>query len=113
MQPLKRWKRRLSQGWAKIKASKPGERFREVYERQKLADQHRSAVLRWLRPLLALLSLAIGVVLAFIPGPAFVFFGISAALLATESLYVARALDRTELWLRAQRAKLRRKQLRA
>jgi hypothetical protein len=39
--------------------------------------------------------------------------GISAALLATESLHVARALDRAELWLRAQRAKLRRKSLRA
>jgi hypothetical protein len=57
--------------------------------------------------MLALLSFAIGVVLAFIPGPAVVFFALSATLLATQSLRVARILDRTEVWLRSQRAKLR------
>lgn len=109
MQVIQRWKRRLRQRWTELKASKPGKRFQDAYHRQKEADKGRSAAARWLRPILALLSFAIGVVLAFIPGPAVVFFALTATLLATQSLPVARALDRTEVWLRAQRAKLRKK----
>jgi hypothetical protein len=109
VQVIQRWKRQLRKGWTELKASKPGERFQDTYHRQKQADRGRSAAARWLRPIVALLSFAIGVVLAFIPGPAVVFFALSATLLATQSLYVARALDRTEVWLRAQRAKLRKK----
>jgi hypothetical protein len=60
-----------------------------------------------LRPIFALLAFAVGVVLAFIPGPAVVFFGIAAALLASESMTVARALDRVEVWLRGAWRRLR------
>jgi hypothetical protein len=109
VQVIQRWKRQLRQRWAELKASQPGERFQAAYHRQKRADQGRSAAARWVRPILALLSFAIGVVLAFIPGPAVLFFALSATLLATQSLRVARGLDQTEVWLRAQRAKLRRK----
>ncbi|HEY6079479.1 MAG TPA: hypothetical protein VIW29_11780 [Polyangiaceae bacterium] len=109
MQVIQRWKRQLRKGWTELKASPPGERFQEAYHRQKRADQGRSAAARWLRPIAALLSFAIGVVLVFIPGPAVVFFALSATLLATQSLRVARVLDQTEVWLRAQRTKLRRK----
>jgi hypothetical protein len=106
---IQRWKRQLRKGWTELKASQPGERFQDAYRRQQRADKGRSAAVRWLRPIAALLSFAIGVVLAFIPGPAVVFFALSATLLATQSLRVARALDRTEVWLRAQHAKLRKK----
>jgi hypothetical protein len=106
---IQRWKRQLRKAWTELKASQPGERFQEAYHRQKRADRGRSAAARWLRPVAALLSFAIGVVLAFIPGPAVVFFALSATLLATQSLHVARALDQTEVWLRAQRTKLRKK----
>ena len=44
---------------------------------------------------------AVGVVLAFIPGPAVVFFGLTAALSATQSRWVAERLDHAELYLRA------------
>ena len=109
VQIMQRWKRQLRKGWTELKASQPGERFEDAYHRQKRTGQGRSAAERLLRPILALLSFAIGVVLAFIPGPAVVFFALSATLLATQSLRVARALDQTEVWLRLQRAKLRKK----
>jgi len=109
VQFIQRWKRQLRKGWTELKDSQPGKRFQDAYHRQKQADKGRSAAARWLRPILALLSFAIGVVLAFIPGPAVVFFALTATLLATQSLRVARALDRTEVWLRAQRVKLRKK----
>ena len=48
----------------------------------------------------AIASFAVGVVLVFIPGPAFVFFILSAALLATQSQWVARRLDDLELKIR-------------
>jgi len=46
-------------------------------------------------------SLAIGVVLVFIPGPAILFFLIAGGLFAMQSLWVARALDWSELRIRA------------
>jgi hypothetical protein len=50
---------------------------------------------------LAVLSAAVGVIFVFIPGPAILFFFISGALLASESLWVARAMDWAEVKLRA------------
>lgn len=57
---------------------------------------------------LAVLLTAIGVVLMFIPGPAILFFFLAGALLAEESLPVARGLDWAELRLRAAWNALRR-----
>jgi hypothetical protein len=91
---------RLKKQWRQLRAAPPGERFQQSYAQHKRADAGRSWLLRAARPVLAVLSFAIGVVLAFIPGPAVVFFAISAALLASLSLTVARALDRTEVWVR-------------
>ena len=59
--------------------------------------------------LAALLSFAIGVVLAFIPGPAVVFFALTAALLSTQSHWLARKLDRGELVVHALWRKQRRR----
>jgi hypothetical protein len=55
---------------------------------------------------LAILSLAIGVVLVFIPGPAFIFFIIAGALLASQWWALACLLDHVEIafkrgWMRA------------
>jgi len=44
----------------------------------------------------AVVSLAVGIVLAFIPGPAVLFFALSAALLGAQSRWVARRLDAAE-----------------
>ena len=73
-----------------------GERFVRFYQQQKNAPG-------WVKPLLivsALACLAVGVVLVFIPGPAFVFFGLAGAMLATQSIHIARLLDRLEVFTR-------------
>jgi hypothetical protein len=57
--------------------------------------------LRFLRLLVALGSIVVGIVLTVIPGPAILFFLIAGSLLSTESLFVARWLDWSELKLRA------------
>lgn len=49
---------------------------------------------------LAAVSFVVGVVLAFVPGPAVVFFALTAALLAAQSTWIARHLDAGEMWLR-------------
>ena len=51
---------------------------------------------------LAVISTVIGVVLVFIPGPAFIFFMIAGALLASQWWALACLLDRTEIVLRRQ-----------
>ena len=74
-----------------------GERFIEFNRR------FRTQTPGWARPffvILALLSFAIGVVLAFIPGPAVVFFALTGALFAGQSERLARKLDRAEVGFR-------------
>jgi hypothetical protein len=96
----------LKKRWEIFKRDPPGQRFLRQYARHQ-ARAKDSKLARFLIPLLALLSFAIGVILAVIPGPAFVFFGISAALIAMQSERAARAFDRLELSIRKKRGKLR------
>ncbi|MFZ5890596.1 MAG: PGPGW domain-containing protein [Myxococcota bacterium] len=87
--------RRAHKKWHELKASPPGERFHRFY----VAEQNEP---RWVRLIylgLGLAMLPVGVVFAFIPGPAVLFFALGAALLATHSEWVARKLDEFELWL--------------
>jgi hypothetical protein len=82
--------------WRELKAFAPGERFEKFH----VAEQHRS---RWVKIAYlgtALALLPVGVLFAFIPGPAVLFFALSAALFATQSLWFAKRLDRAELVLR-------------
>jgi len=84
-----------------LKRGRPGHRFQQSYAH---ARQHRQDTPAWHRVArfgVATIALMIGVVLMVLPGPAFVFFGIAGALLATESRYVAIVLDWLELRLRA------------
>lgn len=101
MQGLQRVKRQWRERWKALRSAPAGERFERSYREQQRADKGRSRAVRWLRPAFAFLSFAVGVLLAFIPGPAVLFFAISAALIASLSLRFARALDRFELWVRA------------
>ena len=90
--------RGMKQAWLELKSGAPGQRFTNVYERH--GSQHTG----WTRVAylsVALISFLIGVVLAFIPGPAILFFAITGALLATQSHWVARQLDRGETKSRA------------
>lgn len=51
--------------------------------------------LTWLA---VVVCLVIGLILAFIPGPAILFFALAAALTATQSRWLACKLDRTEIY---------------
>ena len=95
---------RLKMRWKKIRKLPPGERFQTIHREQR----NRSAVVKAAFFGVALLSFAGGVVLMFIPGPAILFFALTGALLATQSLWLARRLDEGEVWGRRAVASVRR-----
>lgn len=81
----------------------PGERFGAFYREQR--DKPFWVKLAFFG--LAFVSFAVGVVLAFIPGPAVLFFFLTGALLSTQSRYVAEKLDKLEVWGRKAFASIR------
>ena len=88
---------KLRARWDEFRRAKPGTRF------QRFHDEQRGRQRPWIRAAYigaAVASLAIGIVLVFIPGPAVVFFALTAALLAAQSASLARRLDSAEVWLR-------------
>jgi hypothetical protein len=96
--------------WRGLRGSKPGERFVQFH------DHMREVSPSWVRPLyvvLAVVSFAVGVVLAFIPGPAVVFFALAAALAATQSRWLAERLDAVEIVLRRWLAEYKKRRGRA
>ena len=86
----------LKARWSELKHFAPGERFESFYQ----AQQHRARWVHLAYIAAAVVLIPVGVVFAFIPGPAVLFFALSAALFATQSLWLARKLDRAELALR-------------
>ena len=84
----------LNTEWRRLKHAPPGERFQAFNERQ---QRHARGPIKALYLGGALVALAVGVVLIFIPGPAFVFFILAGALLAAQSRWVARHLDDLEV----------------
>jgi hypothetical protein len=103
---LRRMLTEMKKRWKEIRKLPPGDRFEMFYEKRRERDRGKP----WLRVLYlggALVAFAIGVVLAFIPGPAVVFFALSGALLATQSRKVARGLDWAEVKLRRVASRLR------
>jgi len=89
---------RLRQSWQKLRRAKPGRRFRDYHEHVQRGQK--SAVARIVRLGCALVSLAIAVVLTVLPGPAVVFYFLTAMLLAAESMIMAGWFDRAETGLR-------------
>jgi hypothetical protein len=77
----------------RFKRFEPGKRFQAFHREQ----EKQSVGVRILFFVLAFVSFAVGVVLAFIPGPAVLFFALTGALLATQSAGVAKLLDRGEV----------------
>jgi len=82
--------------WNALRQGAPGERFEQFH----IAEQHRPYWVKVAYVGVALALLPIGVLFAFIPGPAVLFFALSAALFATQSLWLARRLDLAEVALR-------------
>jgi hypothetical protein len=84
--------------WRDLKRGRPGSRFEDRYERARRRE--RAAGKRIILLAAGIGCFAIGVVLSVIPGPAILFFMLAGGLLASESRFVARAMDWSELKLR-------------
>jgi len=83
--------------WEEMKHDPPGQRFQRHYHRRQEQGDRKG---RGLRYLLVIGLVLVGIVLMFIPGPAVVVFALAAALLAEDSLRIARALDWLEVRIR-------------
>jgi hypothetical protein len=82
-----------------------GARFRARYRR---LQQQRRLASTLLAIGLGLLLLALGLVLLVLPGPGLLVATLGAALIAGESSWLARLLDRVDLWLLRWRDQVRR-----
>ena len=90
--------RRLKTFWQEFRDAAPGNRFRDRYRRRR--DQRHRGQTQLSRPIivvLALLCCIVAIPLMITPGPAFVFWGLAAFLIAGESAWAARMLDWIEL----------------
>jgi hypothetical protein len=91
-------KERVRSTWEEMKDDPPGQRFQEHYRRRQEESERGGRALHYL---LVIGLVVVGVVLMFIPGPAVVLFAFAGALLAEDSLRIAKALDGLELRIRA------------
>ena len=92
------WKRQ----WREFRRGRPGQRFEARYERSQKARSTQAWYGRLLKPVVALVLFAGGVVLCFIPGPGIPLIIIGAGLFADLSRPVARGLD----WLEVRARKI-------
>lgn len=90
----------LAGKWNAFTQGTPGNRFQDRYRKQHRSRSSQGVAGRLLRILLALVAAVVGVVLVFIPGPAFLFLFLAGALLASDWLWMARSMDWTEVRLR-------------
>ncbi len=81
----------LKKSWKVFKNAPPGVRFQKFHKERKGRGASRIVV-----PVIGILLLAGGVVLLFIPGPGLLLIAFGAALIAQQSLWLARLLDRLE-----------------
>lgn len=86
--------------WRELKRGRPGHRFQDRYNRARHENHRCGAGQRIAMVVAGLISLAIGVVLTVIPGPALPFLFLAGALFASESRAIARFMDWSELLLR-------------
>jgi uncharacterized protein (TIGR02611 family) len=89
---------RLKAQWSHLARDPPGKRFRMRYERRK--RERRSPFVRVAWTVAALLLVVAGIVALPLPGPGSVVIVIGLAVLAQESLALARLCDRAEVALR-------------
>jgi hypothetical protein len=93
---LSGWKKQ----WKAFREARPGQRFEDRFERSREMRPSQSWFVRFLKPAAALVLLAGGIVLCFIPGPGLPLIVIGAGLLADESRIIARGMDWIEVRLR-------------
>jgi uncharacterized protein (TIGR02611 family) len=88
----------LAQQWRDLTKIEPGKRFQNRYQGRK--NRRRSAFLKIFFLMLGAALFLVGIALIPAPGPGVLVMFIGASMMAEESLFVARALDRTEVLLR-------------
>lgn len=93
-------KRRFSRKWDKIKNIPPGKRFQERYYYRKKKRKNRSQLEKIFLIVLGVAIIFVGMFLWFVPGPGWLTIFVGAAIIAGESLVVARFLDWVEIRLR-------------
>lgn len=91
--------RKIRDGIRQLREDEPGERFQEHFRRRR--EGGRSAIRRWLYLGGGTVIVLAGIFFLPAPGPGFVIIFLGGGLLAQESLAAAKALDWTELRLRA------------
>ena len=84
--------------WQCFKADPPGKRFQQQFKRRH--EVARTPLQKALVLGAGVLLTAVGILLFFLPGPGVLFVLLGAALIAQQSLTVARALDWTEIRIR-------------
>jgi uncharacterized protein (TIGR02611 family) len=92
----------ITEAWQGFWRERPGQRFAQRYARQR--RRHAGPLRRAARMATGVVLVIVGVIFLPLPGPGFVPILLGGAMLAGESLRIARALDRAELrvrhWLR-------------
>ena len=83
----------LKESWKTFRKGRPGDRFESFFRaRRKNRDGSRIALL-----IVGILLIAGGVILLFIPGPGLLLIAFGGALVAQQSLWMAKLLDEIEL----------------
>lgn len=90
----------VQQDWEAFKASPPGRRFQDVHKRRAQERGKAGTMRRILLLGLGLILTAVGTFFLFVPGPGTLILFIGIALIAGQSLLVARCVDRLEVLLR-------------
>jgi hypothetical protein len=86
----------LKPSWGVFEKAPAGKRFEALYEARKKSG----GTSRLVFTVIGVLLLVGGVVLLFIPGPGLLLIAFGGALIAQQSLWLAKVLDRLELLLR-------------
>lgn len=89
----------LAKRWRSLSTGKPGHRFRDRYYQNQRNPQQRW-IGRIVRFALAGVIFVGAAALTVIPGPAIPLFILAGALVASDWLWMAKFLDRAEIWLR-------------
>jgi len=90
----------LKQQWQAFRRSRPGHRFEHRHERSRKRRASQPRYLRVLKPFVAIILIAVGVVLCIIPGPGIPFIIVGAGLLGDEWRPLAQVLDWLEIRIR-------------
>lgn len=90
----------LKKDWARLKASDPGHRFQDRYYRRQEKRRSNSGFKRFAVIALGLLIIGVGIIFLFIPGSGWAIIVVGTAVIAGESLILAKILDIGELMIR-------------